>query len=82
MNELQAKFAITLVVAGLFFAYAVPTMKQAKQDRDTVIRQVGQVYIAPNPKDPNAPGGNVSAEDLQKYEAQKAAERRRALGLQ
>lgn len=81
MNDLQAKFALTLVVVSLFFAYALPTMKEAKHDRDTVVRQVGEIYIAPNPNDPKALSGNVSADDLKKYEDRKAAERK-AAGLQ
>lgn len=81
MNDLQSKFAFTLVAVGLFFAYAIPMMKQAKQSQDAVIQQVGQVYIAPDPNDPNAPSGNVSLDDLQKYDVQKAA-KRKALGLQ
>lgn len=82
MNDLQAKFAIMLVGFGLLWAYAVPTMKQTAQNRDEVTRQVGQVYIGPNPYDPSAPSGNVSVDDLRKYSDQKAAERRKALGLQ
>ncbi|HEY2468654.1 MAG TPA: hypothetical protein VGI45_12555 [Terracidiphilus sp.] len=81
MNDLQAKFAITLVAFALFFAYAAPAMKQAKQDHDTVIGHVGQVYIAPNPNDPKAPSGKLSIDDLQKYDDQKAAERK-AMALQ
>lgn len=76
MNDLQAKFAITVIAFGLFFAYAFPTMKLAKRGHDEAIRQVGQVYIAPNPHDPNAPSGYVSIDDLQKYADQKAAERK------
>lgn len=76
MNDLQSKFAITLVAFGLFFAYSLPKLKEAEQNRDAVICQVGQVYIAPNPNDPNAPSGNVSIDDLQKYAAKKAAERK------
>jgi len=81
MNDLQSKFAFTLVALGLFFAYAIPMMKQAKQNQDAVIHQVGQVYIAPDPNDPNAPSGNVSLDDLQKYDDQKAA-KRKAIRLQ
>jgi hypothetical protein len=81
MNDLQAKFAITLVGVGLFFAYATPELKKAQQNRDSVAQQVGQIYIAPNPYDPKAPSGNVSIEELQKYSQQKAAERK-AMGLQ
>jgi hypothetical protein len=82
MNDLQAKFAMTLVVVGLFFACAVPMMKQAKFDHDSIAQRVGEVYVAPNPDDPNAPHGNVSVDDLQKYKDQKSAEERKALGLQ
>lgn len=82
MNDLQAKFALTLVGAGLLFAYGFPTLKQASQDRDSVVSQVGQVYIGPTANDPKAPRGNVSIEELHRYEAQKAAERKAALGLQ
>ena len=81
MNDLQSKFALTLVALGLFFAYAFPMMKQAKQNQDGVIRQVDKAYIAQSPNDPNAPSGNVSLDDLQKYTDQKAAERK-AKGLQ
>jgi hypothetical protein len=76
MNDLQSKFAMTLVAFGLFFAYAFPMLKQAKQNDDAVVSQVGQVYIAPTPNDPDAPSGNVSINDLQKYAAKKAAERK------
>lgn len=81
MNDLQAKFAISLVAFGLFFAYAVPSVKQARDNQAGVINEVGRVYIAPNPDDPHAPSGFVSVDELQKYSARKAAERR-ALGLQ
>ena len=81
MNDLQSKFAFTLVALGLFFAYAFPMMKEAKQYHDAAIRQVTQVYVAPDPNDPNAPSGNVSLDDLQKYDDQKAA-KRKAMGLQ
>ena len=81
MNDLQAKFTVSLVAVGLFFAYAFPTMKKAIHDHDGAIHQVGTVYMDPSPNDPNAPHGNVSTDDLQKYEAQKAAEERRAEGL-
>ena len=81
MNDLQSKFVLTVVLLGLFFAYAFPMSKQAKQNDDAVVSQVGQVYIAPTPNDPNAPSGNVTPEDIQKYEDQKAAERK-AEGLQ
>jgi len=60
MNDLQTKFAITLVALGIFFTYAFPASKQTKHNHDAVARQVGQVYIAPNPHDSNAPSGNVS----------------------
>lgn len=82
MNDLQAKFAITLVAVSLFAAYAFPNMKQAKQSHDAAISQVGQIYIAPNPNDPNAPSGNINADDLKRYEDRKAAEERKAMGLQ
>jgi len=81
MNDLQSKFVLTVVLLGLFFAYAFPMMKEVMQNRDAAIRLVGQVYVAPNPNDPNAPSGNVTPEDIQKYEDQKAAERK-AEGLQ
>ena len=63
MNDLQAKFAITLIALGFFFAYAVPLAKQAKRDHDAVIRQVGQTYVAPNP---DVSTGDVSLADAQK----------------
>ena len=81
MNDLQSKFALTLVAFGLFFAYAFPMMKQAKQNQDGVFRKVGQVYVAQSPNDPNVPSGNVSLDDLRKYTDGKAAERK-AKGLQ
>jgi hypothetical protein len=81
MNDLQTKFAMSLLSVGLFFSYAVPVIKHAIQVRDEVFQQVETVYIAPNPNDPNAPHGNVNIDDLQKYEDQKAEEQRRALGL-
>jgi hypothetical protein len=81
MNDLQSKFAITLVAIGLFFAWATPAVKHARQNHDSVIQQVGEVYVAPNPYDPKAPSGNVSIEELQKYSEQKAAERK-AMRLQ
>jgi hypothetical protein len=81
MNDLQAKFAVTLVSVGIFLTYAVPAIKEAVQVRDEVFQQVGTVYIAPNPNDPDAPHGKVSIEELQKYEDQKLAEQRRAAGL-
>ena len=81
MNDLQAKFAITVIAFGLLFSYAFPTMKQAKQDHDVVTHEVGQVYVAPSLNDPNAPSGYVSVDDLRTYADQKAAERKK-LGLQ
>src|SRR5215469_5954592 len=53
MNDIQAKFAITVVAFGLVFSYAFPAMKQAEENHDAVSHQVGQVYIAPNPGDPS-----------------------------
>jgi len=81
MNDLQSKFAMTLVAFGLLVAYALPMMKELRQDADAAVRQAGRVYIAPNPNDPNAPSGNVSVDELQKYVAKKEAERKAALGL-
>jgi len=81
MNDLQSKFAMTLVAFGLLVAYALPMMKELRQDADVAVRQAGRVYIAPNPNDPNAPSGNVSVDELQKYIAKKEAERKAALGL-
>jgi hypothetical protein len=81
MNDLQTKFAMSLLSAGLFFTFAAPVVKEAIQVRDEVFQQVNTVYIAPNPNDPNAPHGNVNLDDLQKYEDQKVAEQRRAAGL-
>lgn len=81
MNDLQAKFAITLVAFGILFAYAVPSVKQARDNQAGVINEVGRVYIATNPNDPHAPSGFVNVDDLQKYSQKKAAERK-ALGLQ
>jgi hypothetical protein len=81
VNDLQGKFAVTLVSVGIFLSYAVPAIKEAIQVRDAVFQQVETVYIAPNANDPDAPHGNVSVEELQKYEDQKAAEQRRAAGL-
>jgi hypothetical protein len=80
MNDLQSKFAFTVVAVGLFFAFALPMMKEAEQDLDAAMSQAGKVYMAPNPNDPNAPSGNVSLDDLQKYADKKAAERK-AMGL-
>jgi len=82
MNDLQAKFAMTLVVVAFFFAYAIPTMRQAKFNHDAVAQRVGEVYISSSPNDPKRPQGNVSIDDLQKYNDQKSAEERKALGLQ
>ena len=75
MNDLQSKFAFTVVAIGLFFAYAFPMMEQAKRNQDAVIGQVDHVYISPDPNDPSAPSGNVSLDDLQKYADRKEAER-------
>lgn len=66
MSDLQTKFAITLVALGFLFTYAIPSAKKAKHDHDTVIQQVGQVYIAPDPAHPNAPSGNISLDEAQK----------------
>jgi hypothetical protein len=81
MNDLQSKFAITLVSCGLFFAYAWPMMIQATHNAEAAMNVAGTVYIAPNPDDPKAPSGNVSIDDLQKYAEKKAAEQK-AKGLQ
>jgi len=81
MNDLQTKFAMSVVVFGLFLAYALPAFKQAKYDHDTVGRLVGTVYVAPNPNDPNAPHGHITEDEILKYRDQKAAERR-SQGLQ
>jgi hypothetical protein len=82
MNDLQTKFAMSVVVFTLFLAYAIPTLKQAAQGRNSVNLVVGTVYVAPNPDDPNAPHGNVTPDEIQKYRDQKAAEERRSQGLQ
>ena len=81
MNDLQSKFVITLLACGFIFAYAFPKLEQAKHDQDAVIRLVDQVYVPPTPNDPNAPSGNVSVNDLQKYASQQAATRK-SRGLQ
>ena len=47
MNDLQAKFAVTLVAVGFILSYAVPAMKDMKQHHDAVIQQVGSPYAAP-----------------------------------
>lgn len=75
MNDLQSKFALTLVAFGLFFAYAVPKAKQASHDRDAVLQHAAEVYVSPNPNDPRSPSGWVSVDDLEKYAELKAAER-------
>ena len=75
MNDLQAKFAMSVVLFGLFFSFALPTVKRALQDFDTVTNIVGTVYVEPDPKDPKAPHGNVSVSEIRKYREQKAAER-------
>ena len=80
MNDLQAKFAVSVVALGLLFSYVFPAAKQAKSDHDSVSQQVGQVYVAPNAGDPSAPSGYVTIDELQKYAAKKAAERK-AMGL-
>ena len=74
MKDLQSKFAITVVAVGLFFAYAYPTIKQVSLGLDGVASRAGSVYVPPTPGEPNAPSGNVSLDDLQKYADQKAAE--------
>jgi hypothetical protein len=66
VNDLQTKFAMTLVLAGLFFAYVIPTMRQMMCNRDAIMQQAGEVYIAPNPNAPNAPHGNVSIDQTYK----------------
>ena len=38
MNDLQAKFAMTLVVVAFFFAYAIPTMRQARKAPAVTLR--------------------------------------------
>jgi hypothetical protein len=81
MDDLQAKFALALVLLGLFFAYVSPMMKQVQEIQDAAIRQVGGVYIAPNPSDRSAPSGQITLEELQKYADKKAAERK-GRGLQ
>jgi hypothetical protein len=48
MNDLQAKFAVTLVAVGFILSYAVPAMKEMKQRHDIVIQQVGSPYAAPS----------------------------------
>jgi hypothetical protein len=70
MDELQTKFAISLVAFGLFCSYAIPTMKEMMNYHDAIAKQVGEVYVGSNPNDPNAPHGNVNADDLVKYEEQ------------
>ena len=70
MNDLQTKFAMTLVAFGLVCSYAIPAMKEALDYRDAVAKQLGEVYIASNPNAPNAPHGNVNVDDLRKYAEQ------------
>ena len=70
MNELQTKFAMTLVAFGLVCSYAIPAMKEALDYHEAIAKQVGEVYVGSNPKAPNAPHGNVSVDDLQKYAEQ------------
>jgi hypothetical protein len=82
MNDLQAKFAMSLVILTAFLAYAIPSMKQAVQAHDSVHIMVGTFYVAPDPNDPNAPHGNVTADEIQTYHDQKAAADRRSMGLQ
>ena len=81
MNDLQSRFAVTLVAFGLLFAYALRTLDQAKHEVDAAMHVAGAIYMAPNQNDPNAPSGMVSAEQLRKYSDKKAAERK-AKGLQ
>ena len=81
MNDLQSKFAITLVAFGLLFAYAIRTLGQAEHEVDAAMRVAGAIYMAPNQNDPDAPSGMVSAERLREYSDKKAAERK-AKGLQ
>ncbi|HKD59829.1 MAG TPA: hypothetical protein VKB47_05190 [Terracidiphilus sp.] len=81
MNDLQSKFAITLVAFGLLFAYAIRTLGQAEHEVDAAMRVAGAIYMAPNQNDPGAPSGMVSAERLREYSDKKAAERK-AKGLQ
>src|SRR5215472_4056362 len=38
MNDLQSKFAITLVAFGLLFAYAIRTLGQAEHEVDAAMR--------------------------------------------
>jgi hypothetical protein len=76
MDDLQVKFALALVLLGLFFAYVSPMVKQVQEIQDAAIGQVGGVYVAPNPNDRNAPSGQVALDELQKYADKKAAERR------
>jgi hypothetical protein len=42
MNDLQAKFAITLVALGALFSYALPAMKQMQHNHETVVQHVSQ----------------------------------------
>ena len=81
MNDLQSKFAITLVAFAFFFEFAFSMMKQEQQNLDAVVSHVGQVYISPTSHDPNAPSGKVSIDDLRKYEDKKAAAERKAKGI-
>lgn len=62
MNDIQAKFAITLVALGFFFAYAFPAVKGMKHNHDAVIQQVGQPYAAPDRSSVDPPNGDVGAE--------------------
>ena len=81
MNDPQSKFVFGLVAIALLSSYALPKMKQAKQDGCAAIIEVGQIYVAPTPADPNAPSGNVSVDELQQYAAKRAAAERKAAGL-
>jgi len=62
MNDLQAKFAITLVALGFFFAYAFPAVKGMNHNHDAVIQEVGQAYAAPDQSSTNPPSGDTSIE--------------------
>jgi hypothetical protein len=47
MNDLQAKFAITLVALGALFSYAVPAMRQMQYNHETVVQHVSQQPYMP-----------------------------------
>lgn len=66
MNDLHAKFAITLVALGFFFTYAVPALKDMQHKHDFVIQQVSQPYASSSPTQPNAVSGAATVDGGQR----------------